>query len=218
MISWDSIFHQVFSLFDLSLPSTFASHRLHPLTDSTLHLILNTLAHIVQLLTPSDQPHSSSDIHSLKEYYSNSVQLVITQTDPLQLSSENQFVLNQTIELFSTLIFLLRDLCLLKDEFSCCVIPLLFKQVLNPLLSIPTMQLQSLGFVIGAGVIFHLQLLSLFLLSDLCFADDPSKADKSYQGLISPFLAATHSFSKMLDKYFLLLFVNISQVLSLALK
>jgi hypothetical protein len=186
MIPWDSLFHQVFSLFDLSLPSAFASHRLRPLTDSTLHLILNTLAHIVQLLTPLDHHTSSdiltSDITSLKDYYSNSIQLVISQTDPDQLSSETQFVLNQTIELFSSLIFLLRDLCLLKDELTSHAIPLLFQQVINPLLRIPTMQLQSMGFVIGAGVIFHLQLLSLFLLSDLCLAYHPFKADKSYQG------------------------------------
>ena len=184
-ITWDFFFQEVFSLFDLSLPSTFTSHRLRPLTDSTLHLILNTLAHIVQLLTPLDHHPSSSDITSLKDYYSHSVQSVISQTDPLLLSSEKKYVLNQIIELFSSLIFLLRDLFLLKDEFTSSVFPLLFQQVINPLLRIPTMQLQSMGFVIGAGVIFHLQLLTLFLLSDLCLAYHPRKADKSYQGPIS---------------------------------
>lgn len=183
--TWDFFFQEVFSLFDLSLPSTFASHRLRPLTDSTLHLILKTLTHIVQLLTPLDHHLSSSDITSLRDYYSHSVQSVISQTDPLLLSSEMQYVLNQIIELFSSLMFLLRDLFLLKDEFTSSVFPLLFQQVINPLLRIPTMQLQSMGFVIGAGVIFHLQLLSLFLLSDLCLAYHPRKADKSYQGPIS---------------------------------
>jgi hypothetical protein len=184
-LSWEDLYHQVFNLLDLTLPSTFASHRSQPLSDATLQLILKTLSHLVQLFSPSNHyENSSSSPASLHEYTSHSIRSVVSLTDAtIDLSSASHLLLNRSINLFSSLLFLLRDLCLLKDEFSTRVLPLLFQQIFIPLLSIPSKQLQSIGYVIGAGVTFHLQLLTLFLLADLCSHYLPGKSlDKPYQG------------------------------------
>jgi hypothetical protein len=189
-VPWDVLSHQVFNLLDLSLPSIFASNRTHPLTDSTFYLILKILSNLVESFSPSNnfESTSSSSITSLDQYYSHSVRSAVSLTDPnIDMSSESHLILNRSINLFSSLLFLLRDLCLLKDEFSTRVFPLLFQQVFVPLLTIPSRQLQSIGYVVGAGVIFHLQLLTLFLLSDLCshYLPNLSPTEKTYQGLNS---------------------------------
>lgn len=182
-ITWNDLFHEVYSLIDITLPSTFVGNRTSSLSESTIVILLNTLSQIVHLLTPSDS-NSTSDISSLNDYYSNILRSVVSQTS-LEIEPNTQQVVKKTINLFTGLLFLIRDLCTLNDNFSIRVIPLLFDQVLIPLLQIPSRQLESIGYIVGAGIILQLQLSCLFLMSDLCSSFLLDKPEKVYQGISS---------------------------------
>lgn len=178
-VTWNILFHQVFSLIDVTVPSIIAGNRAIPLSEATLGMLLNKLSHIVHILTPSNT--SLSEISSIDDYYSMKLQYVVSQAS-LEVEPDTLRVVNKTINLFSGLLFFVRDLCTLKDDFSIRVIPLLFDQVLIPLLQIPSRQLQSFGYVVGAGIIFQLQLSCIFLLSDICSSYLLMKPNELYQG------------------------------------
>ncbi len=176
-ISIELLFFRVLSLMDISLPSMFASNRTIPLKDSTQTLIINTLANIIHLLGSPLTPTNplSSDTPTLNEYCSALLHSIVNQTNSTEISEENIKILNRLITLFSSLLFLVRDLCILKEEFALKILPTLFQRIIFPLIQIPAAQLQSTGHYLGTGIIIHLQTSIIFLLSDLCASYSASK-------------------------------------------